>query len=124
MKNKDIIFDIFHNNEYTISREFPTTFTHMVEVHEMITNTFIDNAKVMAKGQITIPKDIREILGVSSGDRVTFVVENGSVRLINSAVYAMQMLQSQMEGEASNSGLTSDDAIANLVKEVRTDSEG
>ena len=96
----------------------------MVEVHEMITNTFIDNAKVMAKGQITIPKDIREILGVSSGDRVTFVVEHGSVRLINSAVYAMQMLQSQMEGEASNSGLTSDDAIANLVKEVRTESEG
>ena len=96
----------------------------MVEVHEMITNTFIDNAKVMAKGQITIPKDIREILGVSSGDRVTFVVESGSVRLINSAVYAMQMLQSQMEGEASNSGLTSDDAIANLVKEVRTESEG
>ena len=124
MKNKDIIFDIFHNNEYTMSREFPTTFIHMVEVHEMITNTFIDNAKVMAKGQITIPKDIREILGVSSGDRVTFVVENGSVRLINSAVYAMQMLQSQMEGEASNSGLTSDDAIANLVKEVRTESEG
>ncbi len=29
----------------------------------MATNTFIDNAKVMSKGQITIPKDIREILG-------------------------------------------------------------
>ena len=58
----------------------------------MATNTFIDSAKVMSKGQITIPKDIREILGVSNGDRVTFVVENGNVRLINSAVYAMQML--------------------------------
>lgn len=43
----------------------------------MATNTFIDSAKVMSKGQITIPKDIREILGVSNGDRVTFVVENG-----------------------------------------------
>lgn len=62
----------------------------------MATNTFIDSAKVMSKGQITIPKDIREILGVSKGDRVTFVVENGNVRLINSAVYAMQMLQAQM----------------------------
>ena len=51
----------------------------------MLANTFIDNAKVMAKGQVTIPKDVREILGVSSGDRITFVVENGSVRLINSA---------------------------------------
>ena len=65
----------------------------------MATNTFIDSAKVMSKGQITIPKDIREILGVSNGDRVTFVVENGNVRLINSAVYAMQMLQAQMTGE-------------------------
>lgn len=67
----------------------------------MATNTFIDSAKVMSKGQITIPKDIREILGVSNGDRVTFVVENGNVRLINSAVYAMQMLQAQMTGEAA-----------------------
>ena len=63
----------------------------------MVTATFIDNAKVMAKGQVTIPKDVREILGVSSGDRITFVVENGSVRVINSAIYAMQMLQAQMD---------------------------
>ena len=90
----------------------------------MITSTFIDNAKVMSKGQITIPKDIREILGISCGDRVTFVVENGTVRLINSAVYAMQMLQAQMTGEAENAGLTSDDAVMDLVKEVRAESEG
>lgn len=89
----------------------------------MTSNTFIDNAKVMAKGQITIPKDVREILGISNGDRVTFVVENGNVRLINSAVYAMQMLQSKMVGEAEASGLTSDDAIMDLVKEIRAESE-
>ena len=58
----------------------------------MTSNTFIDNAKVMAKGQITIPKDVREILGISNGDRVTFVVENGNVRLINSAVYALSLI--------------------------------
>lgn len=89
----------------------------------MVVNTFIDNAKVMSKGQITIPKDIREILGISCGDRVTFVVENGNVRLINSAVYAMQMLQKQMVGEADNTGLTSEDAVMDLVKEVRAESE-
>ena len=89
----------------------------------MTSNTFIDNAKVMAKAQITIPKDVREILGISNGDRVTFVVENGNVRLINSAVYAMQMLQSKMVGEAEASGLTSDDAIMDLVKEIRAESE-
>lgn len=68
----------------------------------MIANTFIDNAKVMSKGQVTIPKDVREILGISSGDRITFVVENGNVRLINSAVYAMQLLQAQMANESEN----------------------
>ena len=89
----------------------------------MLGNTFIDNSKVMAKGQITIPKDVREILGISNGDRVTFVVENGSVRLVNSAVYAMQMLQSQMAGEAESSGLTSEEDVMALVKEVREESE-
>ena len=89
----------------------------------MVANTFIDNAKVMSKGQVTIPKDVRDILGISSGDRVTFVVENGNVRIINSAVYAMQMLQKQMEGEAERNGLTSDDFVMDMVKEVRAESE-
>lgn len=89
----------------------------------MVATTFIDNAKVMAKGQVTIPKDIREVLGVSSGDRITFVVENGSVRVINSAIYAMQMLQAQMDGEAETAGIASDEDVMNLVKEVRAESE-
>lgn len=88
----------------------------------MINNTFIDNAKIMSKGQVTIPKDIREILGVSCGDRVTFIVENGNVRLINSAVYAMQILQAQMAGEAEKIGLNTEDAVIDMVKEIRTES--
>lgn len=46
----------------------------------------------MEKGQVTIPKDVQEILGVVSGDRVSFVVEGNKVQLVNSAVYAMQIL--------------------------------
>lgn len=89
----------------------------------MSKSTFIDNAKVMAKGQVTIPKDVRKVLGVSSGDRVTFIVENDTVRIINSAIYAMQMLQSQMSGEAERSDLTSDDSVTALVKDLRSESE-
>ncbi len=89
----------------------------------MVNNTFIDNAKVMSKGQVTIPKDIRDILGVSFGDRVTFVVENGSVRIINSAIYAMERLQKQMEGEALKAGLNSEESVVDLVREVRADGE-
>ena len=61
----------------------------------MALNTFLDNAKVMSKGQVTIPKDIRQILGVESGDKITFIVEENTVRIVNSAVYAMQMLHNE-----------------------------
>lgn len=88
-----------------------------------VPTTFIDNAKVMAKGQVTIPKDVRKVLGLDSGSRVTFIVEQGVVRMVNSAVYAMQMMQSEMQGEAERSGLTSDEAVNNLVKEVRSEGE-
>lgn len=89
----------------------------------MLANTFVDNAKVMAKGQVTIPKDIREVLGVASGDRITFIVEGNTVRIVNSAVYAMQVLQKEMDGEAERVGLTSDEDVMALVKELRNEDE-
>lgn len=89
----------------------------------MLANAFVDNAKVMAKGQVTIPKDIRKILGVTSGDRITFIVEGNTVRIVNSAVYAMQVLQEEMAGEAERTGLTSDSDIMSLVKELRNEDE-
>ena len=82
---------------------------------------YTDNAKVMAKGQITIPKDIREILGLNTGDRVTFIVEGNTVRMVNSNIYAMQLLQMQMSGEAKRTGLINDVKIMNEVKEIRAE---
>ena len=89
----------------------------------MATNAFVDNAKVMAKGQITIPKDVRDVLGVSNGDRVTFIVEGNTVRMVNSAVYAMQVLQQEMTGEAERTGLISEEDVMALVKELRSEDE-
>lgn len=89
----------------------------------MLAKVFVDNAKVMAKGQITIPKDVRDVLGVASGDRVTFVVEGNTVRIVNSAVYAMQMLQQEMAGEAERTGLDSEDDVIALVKKLRNEDE-
>ena len=87
----------------------------------MAATAFIDNAKVMSKGQVTIPKDVREILGVSTGDRVTFIVQGTSVRIVNSAVYAMQILQNEMAGEAERAGLTSEEDVMTLVNDLRSE---
>ena len=40
---------------------------------------------------------------------------------MNAAVFAMQMLQSQLKGEAERLGLTSDEEVMKLVKEVRNE---
>ena len=87
-------------------------------------NIIVENAKVMSKGQITLPKDIREALKLGTGDRVTLIYENGQVILMNSAVYAMEALQKGMKGEAEKSGLTDEADIMTLVNDVRPEIEG
>lgn len=84
-----------------------------------MTETLVNDAKVMSKGQVTIPKNIRNALGVSTGDRVTFIVENGQVRVINSAIYAMQKFQQQMKGEAKKAGFYSEEDVAEWITSSR-----
>lgn len=49
----------------------------------MSESAFVNDARVMSKGQVTIPNN---------------------VRVVNSAVYAMMRLQEQMKGEAEKAG--------------------
>jgi antitoxin PrlF len=89
-----------------------------------VPKTFINSAKVTIKSQVTIPKDVREILGVTTGDQVSFIVEGNTVRLVNPAVYAMQILQKEMAGEAKRKKLKSDTDIMKLVKKTRVRKAG
>ena len=81
----------------------------------------VDNAKVMSKGQITLPKDIREKLRLVTGDRVTLICENDKVIMMNSAVYAMKALQAEMVGEAEKAGLASDEDVIKMVMDMRAE---
>ena len=72
----------------------------------------------MAKGQITLPKDIRMALGVSTGDRITLVCQGTQVTLMNSAVYAMKVLQQAMEGEAQKAGIASEEEASAMVMDT------
>ena len=38
-------------------------------------------AKITSKGQITVPREVRRILGVTSGDRLVFESDGRSVRV-------------------------------------------
>ena len=79
----------------------------------------VDMAKVMSKGQITIPKEIRQKLGVDTGDKVMIIWDGERVSMMNPAIYAMKMLQKDLEGEAERLGLTNEEDVIALCKEVR-----
>jgi AbrB family looped-hinge helix DNA binding protein len=83
----------------------------------------VDNAKVMAKGQITLPKDIREQLRLGVGDRVTLICENNRVVLMNSALYALKEFQGAMRGEAERAELKSDEDVVDFIMQMRREKE-
>ena len=85
----------------------------------MASTTFANDARVMAKGQVTIPKNVRAALGVESGDRVTFIVDGNNVRVVNSAVYALMRFQEQMAGEAEKAGLFTEEDVASWITQSR-----
>lgn len=85
----------------------------------MANATFVNDARVMSKGQITIPKNVRTALGIETGDRVTFIVDGTNVRVVNSAVYALMRLQEQMRGEAEKAGFMSEDDVAEWITNYR-----
>jgi AbrB family looped-hinge helix DNA binding protein len=77
------------------------------------------DAKVMSKGQITIPKNIREVLGVESGDRVMFIMDGDDIKIINSVTYALKKIQKQMKGKAKKAGLFNENDINNWISKSR-----
>ena len=79
------------------------------------------DARVMSKGQVTIPKKIRKILNIEPGDRVTFIVDGKNVRVVNSLFYALNMIQDQMKGEAEKTGLLSENEIDEWIAKSRSE---
>ena len=85
----------------------------------MTERVFTENAVISSKGQLTIPKEVRKVLGVDNGEKVTFVVVGDEVKIVNAAANAMKVLQTEMIGEATKAGLNSEEDIVSLIKELR-----
>ena len=86
----------------------------------MVFNT----AKVMSKGQITLPVDIRKNMRLSTGDRVALIYENNRVVMMNPAIFAMETLQKEMQGEWEKAGIHSEEDLDALMRGVREEVEG
>ena len=76
-------------------------------------------AKVTTKGQITIPKAIRDLLDLKEGSKVIFIKKGNDIVIQNSAMVALEKIQTAFEGEAERLGLKTEDDVVKLVKEFR-----
>jgi len=81
----------------------------------------VETAKVLPKGQITIPRDIRTMLGIDTGDRVMLVSDGDRIIMMNPATYAVQWLGEQMAGKAQPAGFANEDDVADYITGLRRD---
>ncbi len=77
-------------------------------------------AKVSSNGQITVPVEIRRLLGLKSGDKVLFYQKpNGDIVLSNASAQAIAKAQSAFSGAAAALGVSNEEDVQRLVDEVR-----
>lgn len=76
-------------------------------------------AKVTSKGQITIPKSIRDMLDIKDGSKIIFLQKDNDIIIKNSAMIALEKIQEAFEGEAERLGLETEDDVVKLIKEYR-----
>lgn len=67
-------------------------------------------ATLTAKGQVTVPKMVREVLGLRKGDQLCWQLEDGSVRVRAVAPLDVAYLQG-LEGTLSEWGSAADDQV-------------
>jgi AbrB family looped-hinge helix DNA binding protein len=76
-------------------------------------------AKITAKGQITIPVDVRRKMKLKDGDKVIFLEQDGRFYFENAALVAITRAQEAFAGEAERLGLKSEQDVVDMIKDVR-----
>ncbi len=78
-------------------------------------------AKVTSQGQITIPADIRRLLGIQPGGKVVFIQDGDRVMMANATIETFAQMQRAFAGEAERLGLKDEQDVVDLVKQVRAE---
>jgi AbrB family looped-hinge helix DNA binding protein len=76
-------------------------------------------AKVTAKGQVTIPRNIRVKMDLKRGDSVVFFEDNGKYFLKNSIEITLKNFQDSMKDEAGLAGFNDPDDVVGYIKSRR-----
>jgi len=81
---------------------------------------FMNLAKLSANGQITVPVEVRRLLGLKSGDKILFFQnKGGEVVIANASAQALSKVQDAFAGLAEKLGVKDENDVQALVDEVR-----
>ena len=77
-------------------------------------------AKISANGQITVPAEARNHLGISSGEKILFYEnDRGEIVMANSASDALIIAQKAFAGVAEKAGIANEQEVDELVYSMR-----
>ena len=76
-------------------------------------------AKITTKGQVTIPKSIRELLELKEGSKILFIQKGKDIVIQNAAMLALEKIQKSFDGEAERLGLETEEDVVKMIKEFR-----
>lgn len=77
-------------------------------------------AKISSNGQITVPAEIRQLLGLKAGDKILFLQKpNGEITINNASAKAIINAQKAFYGVADEAGISNENDVQNLVNEIR-----
>ena len=79
----------------------------------------MESAKVTAKGEVTIPKSIRELLEIKEGSKILFIQKGNDVIIKNSAMITLENIQKEFDGEAKRLGLETEEDVVEMIKKYR-----
>ncbi|EHQ89718.1 AbrB/MazE/SpoVT family DNA-binding domain-containing protein [Desulfosporosinus youngiae] len=71
-------------------------------------------SRISSKGQVTIPKTIRELLNLNEGDRVAFIEDDGKVVITKASLIALRELQDALSKDAQEKGIIEEELLNEL----------
>ena len=76
-------------------------------------------ARVSANGQLTVPTEIRNILNIKEGDKISFIDRNGEIVIGNASAQAIRNVQKAFSGVAESLGNPDEAVVQSWVDEIR-----
>ena len=77
-------------------------------------------AKISKNGQITVPVEIREHLGLKPGDKILFYIsEDGKVTISNASISTIEKAQIAFKNAAKAMNIESEEDIQTLIDKIR-----